>query len=305
MNTPPNQGNKNTFRFNARNIFLTYSTIERFTSTDPVSFQSAVATILRSFGSCTGVVAIEQHANGEHHIHACARFSRKLDICRPDAFDVFNVHPNIQPARKFDAVLTYCKKDKNFIEISSDEPVESILPEINYFSLARECSFEQWINHCIQLKLQHGYAMEIWKYIKNISACTIREEDIIIGSMDERLTNYTNDFNKPLLIIGKPGCGKTTWAKVHAPKPCLFVSHFDVLREFDNHASIIFDDMDFQHLPRQAQIHIVDTENVRAIHRRYGITIIPPGTTKIFTANHYPFIEDDAIKRRINVVKIY
>lgn len=80
----------------------------------------------------------------------------------------------------------------------------------------------------------------------------------------------------------------------------------DVLRSFraGYHKSIIFDDMAFSHLPREAQIHITDTSDEAHIHCRYGYAIIPAGVQKIFTANIYPFLVDPAIERRLYKIKV-
>lgn len=142
----------------------------------------------------------------------------------------------------------------------------------------------------------------IWQHCHASRPSTIYDTDEIHGTMVECLTqfNWQDDGFKSLLLIGPPGCGKTTWAKKHAKKPALFVSHLDRLKDFDPdfHKSIIFDDTDFKHLPRTAQIHLVDRENPRDIHIRYRVAHIPKGIQKIFTANMKPFIEDPAIIRR-------
>lgn len=106
------------------------------------------------------------------------------------------------------------------------------------------------------------------------------------------------------MIVGPPGVGKTTWAKRFSEKPALWVTHMDDLKLLtDEHKTIIFDDLDFQHMPRTAQIHIVDQENARTIHIRYKVIHIPANITKIFTANTFPFVYDEAINRRINLIR--
>lgn len=112
-------------------------------------------------------------------------------------------------------------------------------------------------------------------------------------------------IQKSIIITGSSGIGKTTWALTNSPKPCLLVSHMDQLKKFDasKHKSIIFDDMDFKHMPLTAQIHLTDSEQPRAIHVRYGIVTIPSGVTKIFTCNNYPFEFHPAIERRTKHIK--
>jgi len=109
--------------------------------------------------------------------------------------------------------------------------------------------------------------------------------------------------------VGPAGCGKTTIAIQYATKPSLFVTHMDILKQFKPgfHKSIIFDDVSFAHLPRETNISIVDTEQPRAIHVRYGVAEIPNGVEKWFTANRYPFILgatrfDPAIERRTKLL---
>lgn len=108
---------------------------------------------------------------------------------------------------------------------------------------------------------------------------------------------------KSVILWGKAGCGKTCFARAILPK-ALFVSHMDDLLKYDEgeHDGIIFDDMSFTHMPREAQIHIVDCEQPRSIHCRYQVANIPSGTKKIFTTNNPDgaiFLNGDgAIERR-------
>jgi len=107
------------------------------------------------------------------------------------------------------------------------------------------------------------------------------------------------------IFWGPPGCGKTEYAKQLLPD-ALFVTHMDDLRQFspENYTGIIFDDMAFAHMPREAQIHIVDFDNPRSIHVRYGTALIPAGTIKIFTTNVRDgriFTDDAAINRRLTI----
>lgn len=70
---------------------------------------------------------------------------------------------------------------------------------------------------------------------------------------------------RSIVIIGAAGTGKTSWARKHVPKPALFVTHMDVLKQLTaRHKAIVFDDMSFKHLPREGQIAIVDREQPRA-----------------------------------------
>lgn len=143
----------------------------------------------------------------------------------------------------------------------------------------------------------------IWAHCHVDIPSTITEKTPLVEEMFRCLKEFTwpDDSLKSLVLHGPPGCGKTNWAKKHALKPALFVTHLDRLKDFKVgiHKSIIFDDCDFKYLPRSAQIYLVDRENPRDIHIRYRVAHIPQGIQKIFTCNERPFIIDEAISRRV------
>ncbi len=107
---------------------------------------------------------------------------------------------------------------------------------------------------------------------------------------------------KSLWLWGAAGLGKTCYAQYLLPR-AMFVSHVDQLRGYNpnDYDGIIFDDMSFAHYPRESQIHIVDREQLRSIHVRYGCANIPAGVKKIFLSNHPDIftLPDEAIERRL------
>lgn len=111
------------------------------------------------------------------------------------------------------------------------------------------------------------------------------------------------DLTKSIIIWGASGARKTSYVISRYPKICM-VSHMDDLLNFkpEEHDGILFDDMDFGHIPRTAQIHLVDQTFDRSIHIRYTTVTIPKNTLKIFTTNNNNgdiFLNDPAINRRI------
>lgn len=118
--------------------------------------------------------------------------------------------------------------------------------------------------------------------------------------------NVTHDWNTSLLLWGESGIGKTCYAKYLLPNS-LFVSHIDQLKSYSSakYNGIIFDDMSFAHLPREAQIHLLDIDNERTIHVRYGHALIPANTKKLFLSNYNNiFLDDPAINRRLTKINL-
>lgn len=94
-----------------------------------------------------------------------------------------------------------------------------------------------------------------------------------------------DDF-RVLFLWGPTNTGKTQLAR-HAFNSALICSHMDDLRRFDpdTHDGIVFDDMQFAHMPVTSVIHLCDWDEDRSIHCRHWCAYIPAKTRKIFTSN--------------------
>lgn len=141
----------------------------------------------------------------------------------------------------------------------------------------------------------------------------------MLKPLETKREYYATDFNiAPIkwgrramscIIYGPSNTGKTQYALSNFNNP-LFVTHMDTLGEFipGVHDGIIFDDMEFNHLPRTAQIQLVDAAQGRHVHIRYARAWIPAGTRKIFTTNQEHgaifTIDDKAIRRRLLMLEV-
>lgn len=288
------------FRCNAKNFSLTYSNPFNQPGWDGTTFtKEQLNEHLCSLpGVGYSIVSKEAHENGDWHFHALVTFKKKKDIRQITFFDVHGVHTNIQSCQSVPAWTTYLKKDGDW--------VESEQQNLDIGNAARTLGYEQFLQWVHDHKVQFALAKEMWRTVRAKDECTISAAGE--GTECTQLFNFSFDFGIPraLVLLGYSGCGKTSWAKRNAPKPALFVRHIDQLAQFDSekHKSIIFDDMDFKHWPRTAQIHLVDKYEPTTVNRRYGFTIIPKETVRIFTANEPIFLEDAAIERRVHTVKI-
>jgi len=257
------------------------------------------------------VIARELHADGTPHLHAALKFSNTVRGTMR-LWDFQGRHPNVQSPRRWQACKQYCRIDGDFIEneqvpiqaagevVQAQRPLSEVCQEFEDEAL--------WVQHCITNSIGFQYCQWLWNRYHNDTS-TIRNTDPIQGEILEPLLSFRWNLRQfPVIgIIGASGCGKTSWAKLWAPKPALFVSHIDQLKFFRNgyHQSIIFDDIDINHYPRTSQIHLLDFHNARAIHCRHAVAMIPAGIPKVFTANvMFCSIDDPAIRRRMRIINV-
>lgn len=244
-------------------------------------------------------VARERHTDGETHVHVCVRFGARVKT-RSDVriFDFLGRHPNIQVTRNIKHVLEYLSKEGDFQDFGPVPQTFSVTQLINLAKSGDRDAFDQC---ALENRISYQWADHLWKR-HGTTSNTIMEAGEGTECLQLQSLSYTGGTT---VLVGPSGCGKSTWAKRVAPKPALWVNHLDDLKKLSKeHKSIIFDDMDFKHLPRTTQIYLVDQDDVRTIHCRHSNAQIPKNMPKIFTCNEYPLIDDDAIRRRITVFRV-
>lgn len=255
------------------------------------------------------VVGREYHKSGDEHYHVALQLDRPIRTRNSRFFDLDGFHPNVQSAKDFNRWVAYVKKEGTYAErgtYGTEKKTVRISPE-ELIILAQTMNKGEFLSYCSVNRYQ--YAVAIWEDNHKTDHCTLTEESPITGIMNTCLNQVNEiwDKTKTLLLVGDSGIGKTTWCKINMPKPCLMVTHLDDLKRFEPgvHTSILFDDVSVKHLPDTSQIHLVDHENPRSIHIRYGVARIPSGIIKAFTCNTIPVnLDMDAIARRCQFIKV-
>lgn len=278
------------FELSARNVFLTYPQCN-------ISKEEMLEYILTLYPSDYICVAEEKHEDGSPHLHAFVTWTKKHNIRNVRYFDYKGFHPNMKGTRDIDGTLKYVKKDGHFIEHGGKR-------DFDLYGAAKTMPYEEFMGECLKRKIPYQYANDAVKRRRDQHTIINWDGKGTIAFQIEH--NWETRMN--VCLYGEAGRGKTVWAKKNAPKPALWITHLDGLKKFDPavHKSIIFDDVSFTHIPITAQIHLVDYDNPRDIHIRYGVVTIPAEIPKIFCCNQVPLDDKHpAIRRRVRFHIIY
>lgn len=245
-----------------------------------------------------GIIAKEVGSEcGTEHYHLTLVFQNAM---RFSTIKQLFPRANIQKVRSMGHAIKYCEKDGDFAEFGKRPRCKGVKDPSPLAEVAK--LVQAGAN---KRKIAQLYPVEMIRYHRGIDVLISLQDD---GLEDRRWMGpyrwpQIEDWSYSWVIIGESGINKSQFAKSHfEPGRVLVCSNIDDLKRFNKevHDGIIFDDMDFRHYPRTAQIHLVDQDENRTIHNRFEDTMIPAGTKKIFTCNQFCFHSDDpAINRRI------
>lgn len=303
-----------TFRFAAKRAFLTYSDVCEEITKEAIYFDLDARYPIKSYA-----FGEEIHpSTGGRHIHAILEFRRKVDSTDVTLFDIADSehqhHPNIQKVPKgqahWERILDYVTKEDPCplanVELRPTwgELFDNATTSEEYLRLVKQHYPKEFANNYRNLEYM---ATKTYPILTDDTIVEYSPPSLI--TFPPELVLLTPSIGQSTVVVGRPGCGKTTWAKTYCPKPCLFVRHLDNLQQLQpGHRGIIFDDLDFSHLPVATQKFLVDQTDPAHIHVRYRVARIPAGMTKIFTANEYPFTDEgihgEAIRRRVTRIDI-
>ena len=120
------------FRFNAKNIFLTYPQCE-------LSYDEFENEIKR-FNFKYYRICREQHKDGHHHFHAYGEWSTARETRNNRYFDIRSYHPNISRPRVRDDILRYISKEGEVREYGTATRVHN---EMHRTNKQRDSNYEK------------------------------------------------------------------------------------------------------------------------------------------------------------------
>nr|QJI53684.1 MAG: replication-associated protein [Cressdnaviricota sp.] len=132
------------FRLSTQQIFFTYPQYECGRQ-ELFNFLNEKCRLIKA------VIAVETHEDGQKHMHAYAKFEKKLNIRDAAYFDKDGHHPNFQSVRNATASITYCRKeDPTPLEFGLDQSEEELN---NIYELAKTTPEESYFETCRKNKV--------------------------------------------------------------------------------------------------------------------------------------------------------
>lgn len=245
--------------------------------------------------------------SGYKHLQGFVNFQKRKSMKQvKDWFGWEQMHLEISKGTD-EENKAYCSKDGKFIEVGipgvqgKRTDLHAIAEIIENGGTVKDC----WKEYPTTMIRCHKGVEELHRVSKNRKVEPKYRLDEFKVSWQDNAEQI--DWTRSVILWGEAGIGKTSFARSILPN-ALLISHLDDLSLYEGgeYDGIIFDDMSFNHIPREGQIHLVDIDEYRSIHIRYKTAGIPENTKKIFTTNLYNGtcfdLQDAAIKRRTEVI---
>lgn len=332
------------FRLSGKRYLLTYSHTNDFHPRDLFFHLNSIRPIEKFIGvieqheEATDDIEPDIAPDGRWpHVHACVWYKTKLSSTDPAYFDFWEIHPNIKPITSLqmwnDSVNYLLKDAVDLYTFPEDwkpvyKPPKESREKVDIWAALDACegNRRQWTQFCHDEKIPFAREQYMWKSVNDPKrlASTVtarkpliesepltdaaREARRILWEDTDIPTDVDGERLKSVVIVGPSTCGKTSWVLDWCPLPALICRHIDtvMLYEPGYHKCIIFDDCRFAHNPIGNQIMLLDRDLVQHMHVRNWVGIIPEGTLKIFTcANYVPFVRDDQIVARMNLIWLH
>lgn len=257
---------KTKFRFNAQNVFLTYSQVPVTWDTDYVIQKLTAIKPMHQY-----VVGREKHEDGNPHYHVYIKYATKVNTVNERYFDIDEIHPNIQVCKSPIAVVKYVTKGGDYKTNMSEEEFAKYVGEkkVTKDDVYREAqeleTREEALNH-----IRQNLPRDAWIYDSQIESKARKlfpepkryvpkyTEFVVPAEVDEWLKSEfypSKDRRRALILVSPPYYGKTHWAR-SLGHHMYFRSMFN-WEEWDPTAKyIVMDDFDYEYLLKQ-QVHIL------------------------------------------------
>jgi len=242
------------FRFNAKNVFLTYPqcnlekefALEHFKIIFPNGFKHTIAR--------------ERHADGGFHLHVLLCFNTKFSTRDERYFDIATHHPNIQPSRSVKNTNNYIKKDGDFItdipETGGWLAALSASSREDFMEACKEASARDYVlqyDRIVSFADKH-FAPPKQEFSSFETTTFINVPQAMTDWVRDELYSPKNKLERriSLILYGPSRIGKTCWARSLTTSHVYWNSQINST-DYINQRLVIFDDFDWKCLPYKKQ----------------------------------------------------
>lgn len=292
--------NSDSFRLNAKTIFVTWSKIpdaltkERVLEHAKACFPHAIA---------QACIVRERHADGSFHIHMWAKYERKLNIRDPRILDIDGCHPNMKAGHANSLkYLIAPEKDKEVDEdpLLYNLTVGEIMAGNKWAYLLSIDDLEEFKKQCINC-CPRDFLINGERMIKNwyvVHSKPLPRPPAYFGPFPVSYYTSWNSQTHSLLLYGAPGLGKSQFARyllyhVTGHDPFIVKGTLEGLKDWKREGQLrplVIDDISFLNMDEALSREITDVETGTVVNVKHGHVIIPPGIARIFTSNfQFPF----------------
>lgn len=183
---------KGTFRYQAKQVFLTYSQADGLLRSDLIS-------ALQELGYHKIFGGEEQHRDGGRHYHILAEYSgekKRFETRNCRFWDVKEHHPNVRHVKNWDRCFAYCAKGGNIFTIGDVDPVLAGGSIKGFSGRKRDC--EELIRHVKAKFIRSPFPIALPYEKQNEPFFSIAEP------------RYWHR-QRCLYVFGKAGTGKSTY----------------------------------------------------------------------------------------------
>lgn len=305
------------FRFNAKNVFLTYPQCDK-TKDELQQFLKQLDPRPAEWA-----IAQEHHQDGSLHLHAVVGYPSKINIRDQRHWDFEGHHPNIGPVRNLRATCDYIRKEDpeplyggsggacSFGPRAEGGSGRKARDDGKYIELARGGDYKAALA-CFTERYPKEYVLRKTQVEENLRGMAKRVRGAVSYGLEtfQEAAEGWDRTERTLFLWGPSGTGKTEYAKALLGTEVLLVRHMDQLKGLnEEHTGIVFDDCGFHHWPRESVIHLLDLKNDSGINVKHGCVVIHAGLPRVVTHNFdrdnvFPACAAGAIDRRLFVVHV-
>ena len=284
-----------TFRVQRKKLGLTYS-CPTDADDNPIPDKESLLEFLETLGEIDEyIVAEELHENGKRHYHAYVKYCEKLNTRDPNFADSFGNHPNIlNPGKGWPA---YCRKHGAYIT-NMEESVWHELRKKRTWAEAEEMLIQR------EPQQYYKYADAIernWKKSR-----PQEERGAIFYGPWPKLELPTD---RCLVLTGRPGTGKTQWAKYlarHAGEPwCYLKGALDKgKRIYKPGMTVIYDDITpYEKWTVNDWCSLFDTNEGGQVNLRHAPLELDAGLRILCMNDDLTWPEHAKLQRRLHIVR--